>query len=134
MPDNLAYCPKCGAPVSKKESSSQMSGIILSTTETVPNLEVAEILGVVSAPIAMARWFGADFMAGIKDVFGGRVSEYEKLMRNAADDAFERLKREAERLGADAVIGIKLFSPDIGGTRRIGEIVAYGTAVKLKSP
>ena len=128
--EGAKFCPKCGAPADQKKESKKT---VLSTTETIPGREITEIFGVISAPIAMTRWFGADFVAGIKDLVGGRIVEYERLMHDATDDAFERLKNEADRIGADAVIGIKFFSPDIGGTRRIGEIVAYGTAVKLKS-
>jgi len=91
-----------------------------------------KILGVVSAPVAMARWFDADIIAGFKDIFGGRVGPYEKLMHDATDEAFRKLAEEEGKVGADAVIGIKLFSPEVGGQRSIGEVVAYGTAVKLR--
>lgn len=109
-----------------------MGKVILTTTERVPGREVGEVLGVVSASAAMARWFGADIMATFKDIFGGRVKQYEQLMKNATEDVFRKLAEEAERMGADAVVGILLFSPEIGGERRVGEVVAYGTAVKLK--
>jgi len=105
--------------------------VILATTERVPGYEVSEILGVVSASIAMARWFGADIIAGFKDLMGGRVGRYEELMKNATNEALERLREEANKLGADAVIGVKMFSPEIGGQRDIGEVVVYGTAVRL---
>jgi len=109
-----------------------MVEVILATTDQVPGREIVEVLGVVSASVAMARWFGADLMAGIRDFFGGRVKEYEKLMRDATDEVFKKLAEEAKKMGANAVVGIKMFSPEIGGERRVGEVVAYGTAVKLK--
>ncbi|MEM3737508.1 MAG: YbjQ family protein [Candidatus Bathyarchaeia archaeon] len=107
------------------------SKVVIATTEKIPGYDVSEVLGVVSAPVAMARWFGADLIAGFKDLIGGRVGRYEELMRNATNEALERLKVEASKLGADAVIGVKMFSPEIGGHHNIGEVVVYGTAVRL---
>jgi len=110
-----------------------MARVLIVTTEKVPGYEISKVLGIVYAPVAMARWFGADIMAGIKDIFGGRVGQYEKLMSEALKEAFERLSKQAEEMGADAVIGVRIFSPEIGGTRNIGEVVVYGTAVKLST-
>lgn len=54
-------------------------------------------------------WFGADIMAGFKDIFGGGVSQYEKLMHDATDEAFRKLVEEGGKVGAAAVIGINFF-------------------------
>ena len=110
-----------------------MGKVIVCTTENVPGREVEETLGIVFASVAMARWFGADIFAGFRDIFGGRVKEYEKLMQDATKEAFKKLAEEAEKVGANAVVGVRMFSPEIGGERKIGEVVAYGTAVKLKT-
>ena len=110
-----------------------MAKVLIVTTENVPGYEVSKVLGVVYAPVAMARWFGADIMAGLRDIFGGKVGQYEKLMGEALKEAFDRLAKQAEDMGADAIIGVRIFSPEIGGTRNIGEVVVYGTAVKLST-
>lgn len=108
-----------------------MRKVIVVTTDSVPGYSVERALGTVFASVAMAKWVGADLVAGVKDFFGGRVDQYEKLMDEAVREAIGKLSREAEAMGADAVVGLKMFSPEIGGTRRIGEVVVYGTAVKL---
>lgn len=104
--------------------------MILSTTEQVPGREIVEILGIARGSTVRARNIGRDIMAGLKNVVGGEISEYTKLQANSRDQALQRLEEDARALGADAVINIRISTSMI--MQGASEILAYGTAVKLR--
>lgn len=104
--------------------------MIITTTETIPGKEVSEILGVARGSTVRARNIGGDMMAGLKNIVGGEISEYTKLQANSRDQAIQRMMADAKRLGADAVINVRLSTSMI--MQGASEILAYGTAVKLK--
>lgn len=104
--------------------------MIITTTETIPGKEVSEILGVARGSTVRARNIGRDVMAGLKNIVGGEISEYTKLQANSRDQALQRMKEDAKKLGADAVINVRLSTSMI--MQGASEILAYGTAVKLK--
>lgn len=104
--------------------------MILSTTENIPGKEVVEILGIARGSTVRARNIGRDIMAGLKNVVGGEIEEYTKLQADAREQALLRMKHDAHLLHADAVINVRLSTTMI--MRGASEIVAYGTAVKLK--
>lgn len=103
--------------------------MILSTTETVPNREITAILGIARGSTVRARNIGRDFFAGLKNIVGGEIEEYTKLLAQAREQAIERLLIDAEKLGADAVINVRFTTSMI--VQGTAEIMAYGTAVKL---
>ncbi len=104
--------------------------MIITTTETIPGKEVSEILGVARGSTVRARNIGRDMMAGLKNIVGGEISEYTKLQANSRDQAIQRMMADAKKLGADAVINVRLSTSMI--MQGASEILAYGTAVKLK--
>lgn len=103
--------------------------MILTTTETIPKKEIVEILGVARGSTVRAKSFGSDFMAGLKNIVGGELSEYTKLQAQSREQALQRMTDDAEKLGADAIVNIRLTTSTI--TQGASEILAYGTAVKL---
>lgn len=107
-----------------------MKQIILATTENIPNKEIAEILGIARGSTVRARNIGRDIFAGLKNIVGGEISEYTQLQAESREQAMQRMVQDAERLGADAIIGMRLQTSVI--TQGASEILAYGTAVKLK--
>jgi uncharacterized protein YbjQ (UPF0145 family) len=107
-----------------------MTHIILSTTETVPHREIAEIIGIARGSTVRARNVGRDITAVFKNIVGGELSEYTKLQADAREQALQRLVADAEKHHADAVVGIRITTSMI--TNGAAEIAAYGTAVKLK--
>jgi uncharacterized protein YbjQ (UPF0145 family) len=107
-----------------------MSNIILTTTEYVPGREVAEILGVARGSTVRARNVGHDIMAGLKNLIGGEIEEYTKLQAQSREQALQRLVEDAERMGAGAVICLRLSTSMIA--TGAAEMLAYGTAVRLK--
>lgn len=104
--------------------------MILSTTDQVPGREVAEVLGISQGSTVRARNVGRDFMAGLKNLVGGEISEYTILLARSRDQAIERMIMDAEDLGADAVINVRFQTAMV--MQGCSEILAYGTAVKLR--
>ena len=104
--------------------------MILSTVERIPGYEVSEILGVVSANVITSKHLGRDIAAAFKAMIGGELKGYTEMMTEARNEAVERLIREADAMGADAVIGLRFSSSYI--MSGAAEILVYGTAVKLR--
>ncbi len=104
--------------------------MIISTIDRIPNKEIAEILGIARGSTVRARNIGRDIFAGLKNLVGGEIEEYTKLMAESREEAMERMLNDAEQLGADAIINIRFTTSMI--MQGTSEILAYGTAVKLK--
>lgn len=104
--------------------------MIITTTENIPNKEIEAILGIARGSTVRARNIGRDIFAGLKNIVGGEIEEYTKLQAQARDQALERLIKDGQKLGADAIINVRFTSSTI--MQGASEILAYGTAVKLK--
>jgi len=104
--------------------------MILTTTDFIPNKEITEILDVARGSTVRARSIGRDIFAGLKNIIGGEVSEYTKLQAESREQAMQRMTDDAKRLGADAIINIRLTTSMV--MQGCSEILAYGTAVKIK--
>ena len=107
-----------------------MSDIILSTTDFIPNRDIIEILGIARGSTVRARNIGRDIFAGLKNIVGGEIEEYTKLQAQSREQAIQRVEEDAQKLGADAVINIRITTSVI--MQGAAEILVYGTAVKLK--
>lgn len=104
--------------------------MITTTTDTVPGREITEILGISRGSTVRARHLGRDIFAGLKNLVGGEVHEYTQLQAEAREQALQRMASDAEKLGADAVINVRMHTSMI--MQGCSEILVYGTAVKLK--
>ncbi len=104
--------------------------MIITTTENIPNREIAEILGVARGSTVRARNIGRDMLAFLKNIIGGEIEEYTLLMAQAREQALQRMIDDAKNLGADAIINLRFATSMI--MQGASEILAYGTAVKLK--
>lgn len=104
--------------------------MIVVSTESVPGRNITEALGVARGSTVRAKNFGRDILAGLKNLVGGEISDYTKLQADAREQALQRLVEDAERMGADAVVNLRLSTSVIA--QGAAEILAYGTAVKLK--
>ena len=104
--------------------------MIITTTDTIPNKEVVEILGIARGSTVRARNIGRDIFAGLKNIVGGEISEYTRLQAESREQAIQRMKDDAKKMGADAVINIRMTTAMI--MQGTAEILTYGTAVKLK--
>lgn len=99
-------------------------------TDYVPGKEVSEVLGVVKGSSVRAKWLGADIIAGLRNMFGGEVKEYTKLLDEARDQAIQRMLEDAEKINADAVVNVRFMTSQVG--KQAAEIFVYGSAVKFK--
>ncbi|MEJ2109919.1 MAG: YbjQ family protein [Acidobacteriota bacterium] len=99
-------------------------------SDTIAGKKVVETLGLVRGNTIRARHIGRDIMAGLKNIVGGEIYEYTKLMGEAREQALDRMQSEAQVLGADAVIEVRFTTSVIMGGA--AELLAYGTAVRLE--
>ena len=107
-----------------------MADIIITTGNEVPNKKVIKILGVVKGSTVRARNIGRDIGAGLKNLVGGEIKTYTEMTNNARDESFNRMVNQAIDAGADAIIGMRFMTSMI--MQGASEMLAYGTAVKLK--
>jgi len=103
--------------------------MIISTSDLVPNKEVTQILGIARGSTVRSRNIGRDIFAGLKNIVGGEIEEYTKLQAQSREQAMQRMVRDAERMGADAILNMRLTTSMV--MQGASEILAYGTAVKL---
>ena len=103
--------------------------MLLLNIDYVPGKEV-EPLGLVKGTVVQSKNFGKDFMAGMKTLVGGEIVGYTEMLVEARQIATKRMVDEANALGADAVINVRFGSSAV--MQGAAEVIAYGTAVKLK--
>jgi len=104
--------------------------MIVSTSDAIPGREIAETMGLVRGSTVRARNIGRDIFAGLKNIVGGEISEYTKLLADAREESLQRMINDAQRFGADAVVCTRFTTSTV--MQGSSEILAYGTAVKLK--
>ena len=103
--------------------------MLLTTTPTIEERPVVQYLGIVTSESIIGANFVRDFFASIRDIIGGRSGSYESVLREAKDAALRELQQEAERLGANAVVGVDLDYETVGGSGSMLMVTASGTAV-----
>ena len=103
--------------------------MIIVTTENIPGKQISEAIGIARGRTVRARNVGRDIFAGLKNLVGGEINEYTKLQADSREEALERMKQDAEKMGADAIVNVRFATSVI--TQGAAEILAYGTAVKL---
>lgn len=107
--------------------------MIVTTTDSIEGRNVAAYLGIVSGETVMGTNIFKDFFAGVRDIVGGRTKSYESVLRDAKQEALNDMSLAAQKLGADAVVGVDVeYSQIGGGERQLLMVTANGTAVKLK--
>lgn len=104
--------------------------MITVTTDFVPGREIVEAIGVVRGSTIRAKHIGKDVMAGLRMMVGGEVKEYTEMLTEARNESMRRMEAHAEKLGADAVINLRYMTSQV--MSGAAEMLAYGTAVKLK--
>jgi len=104
--------------------------MLIVTTDFIPGKEIVEVIDIARGSTIRARHLGRDIFAGLKTIVGGEISEYTKLMADAREQAIERMIVDAEDIGADAIINVRFTTSMV--MQGSSEVLAYGTAVKLK--
>ena len=97
---------------------------------TVDLKQEYEVLGMVKGSTVRAKHIGKDILASFKYLVGGEIREYTEMLEEARQQALDRMIKEAEKMDADAVIGLRFGTSQV--MRGAAEIIAYGTAVKFK--
>ena len=101
--------------------------MIITTTETISGKKVVKTLGLVKGNTIRARHVGRDIVAGFRNIIGGEIIEYTKMLAESREQALDRMQEEAKKLGANAIVGMRFITASIMGGA--AELLAYGTAV-----
>ena len=103
--------------------------MILTNIDHIPGKEITEHYGLVQGSTIRAKHVGRDIMAGLKNLVGGELTGYTELLQESRQQALARMCDQAEELGANAVINVRLATSSVAAGA--AEILAYGTAVKV---
>ena len=104
--------------------------MILTTTESIQGKKIVRTLGLVRGNTIRARHIGHDIMAVLRNIVGGEIINYTKLLAESREQSLDRMRAEAERLGANAVVEVRFATSVIMGGA--AELLAYGTAVVVE--
>jgi len=102
----------------------------MSTTEAIEAKKIIKHLGLVKGNTIRARHLGRDIMAGLRNIVGGEISDYTKMMAESREQALDRMTEDAQNLGANAIVGVKFATSMV--MQSASEILAYGTAVVVE--
>ncbi len=105
--------------------------MIYTNTQSVPGREITEILGVVTGNVVQTKHMGKDIMAAFRSMVGGEISGYTQMLTEARQIAISRMVTEARSMDADAIVNLRFTTSSI--MSNASEILAYGTAVKLRT-
>jgi uncharacterized protein YbjQ (UPF0145 family) len=103
--------------------------MILTSTDEIKGKKIVEVIGLVKGNTVRARHVGQDFMAFLRNVVGGEVRNYTKLIAESREQAIDRMVAEAEARGANAIVCVRLITATI--MQGAAELLAFGTAVKV---
>ena len=104
--------------------------MLLSTTFSIEGKKIVKHLGLVKGNTIRARHLGRDIMAGFRNLVGGEISDYTKMMAESREQSIDRMVEEAEKLGANAIVGVD-FSTSMM-MQSASEILVFGTAVVVE--
>jgi uncharacterized protein YbjQ (UPF0145 family) len=104
--------------------------MIVVTTPDIPGMRIVQTLGLVRGNTIRARHLGKDILAVLRNIAGGEIREYTKMMAEAREQAIDRMVEEAQTLGADAVVVVRFQTAEM--MKGAAEMLCYGTAVRLE--
>lgn len=104
--------------------------MIITTSDSVPGKRIVKTLGLVRGNTIRARHLGRDLLAGLRNIVGGEVTDYTKMLAEAREQALDRMVAEAEKLGANAIVTTRFATSML--MQGAAELLAYGTAVVLE--
>ena len=100
------------------------------TTETIPGQNITKVFGLVKGNTIRARHIGRDIMAGLRNIVGGEITDYTKMMAESREQSIDRMVEEAQKLGANAIVGIYFTTSMV--MQSAAEILVFGTAVRVE--
>lgn len=104
--------------------------MIVTTTDSIPGMRIEKVLGIVYGSTIRARHIGMDLTAALKNITGGEISEYTKLIAESREQSLDRMRENAALLGATAVVGARFITSSL--MQSASELLVYGTAVKTE--
>ena len=104
--------------------------MILTNIDSVPGKTIIEHYGLVTGSTVRAKHVGTDILAGLKNIVGGELHGYTELLEESRNQSIERMKQQAQQLGANAIINLRFATSAI--TAGAAELYVYGTAVKVE--
>lgn len=107
-----------------------ISFLPITSADHIPGETITDHIDVVYGNTVRAKHIGRDVMAGLKTLVGGEIRGYTEMLREARDEALDRMKEDAIDLGADAVINVRFTTSMV--MQGMAEMLAYGTAVRLQ--
>ena len=104
---------------------------LIVTADDIPGRKIVEVFGLVRGNTIRARHIGHDIMATLKNIVGGEISDYTKMIAEAREQAIDRMIAEAAGLGANAIVAMRFTTSEV--MKGAAELLAYGTAVKVEN-
>jgi uncharacterized protein YbjQ (UPF0145 family) len=104
--------------------------MIVVTSSSIVGMRVVRTLGLVRGNTIRARHIGKDIMAGLRNIVGGEISEYTKMLAESREQAVDRMVEEARVLGANAIVDVRFITASV--MQGAAELLAYGTAVVVE--
>ncbi len=102
----------------------------ITNIETIPGQTIVEHYGIVSGSTVRAKHAGRDFMAGLKNIFGGELKGYTELLTESREEALSRMRAQAKSMGANAIVNVRFSTSSVAAGA--AELYVYGTAVSVK--
>ncbi len=106
--------------------------MLITTTNNIEGRKVKQYIGIVTGEVILGANLFKDFLASIRDIVGGRSGSYEKVLKEAKDNALKELTEKAQAVGANAIIGVDLDYETLGANGSMLMVAASGTAVILE--
>ncbi len=104
--------------------------MIIVSSDKVPGKEIVRTMGLVKGNTIRARHIGKDIMAGLRNIAGGEIQEYTKMMAESREQALDRMAEQAEGLGANAIVCVRFTTTSM--MQGAAELLVYGTAVRVE--
>ena len=104
--------------------------MIIVTTDDIPGKKITKVLGLVRGNTIRARHIGKDIAAALKNIVGGEIHDYTKMMAESREQALDRLIEDAENMGANAITGVRFATTSM--MQAAAELLVYGTAVIIQ--
>jgi len=104
--------------------------MIIASADEIAGKRIVETLGLVRGNTIRARHIGKDILAALRNIAGGEIQEYTKMMAESREQSLDRMVEEAEKLGADAIVSVRFTTTSM--MQGAAELLVYGTAVKLE--
>lgn len=104
--------------------------MLITTQDYLADYEITKTLGMVKGNTIRARHVGKDILAGLRMIVGGEITEYTKMLAESREQALDRMIEDAKEKGADGIVCVRFTTSTV--MRGAAELLAYGTAVKLR--